>query len=155
MRQQKCRKKGKDGGVVGKKLTPEEKSKVIADYVMLQNYSQVARKYGVAINTVKNIVDKDKNLEEKCKKKKEEIEIGMGAFMQTQSWKARKIIELALDLLGEKDTLKKATVSQVATMMGIVIDKFVQADNSKNEATFEKARNILGGVEDAFNDKTE
>nr|DAI19550.1 MAG TPA: hypothetical protein [Caudoviricetes sp.] len=155
MERQKCRKKGKDGGVVGKKLTPEEKSKVIADYVMLQNYSQVARKYGIAINTVKNIVDKDTTLEDKCKKKKEEIEIGMEAFMQTQSWKARKIIELALDLLGEKDTLKKATVSQVATMMGIVIDKFVQADNSKNEATFEKARKILGGVEDAFNSKAE
>ena len=55
---------------MGKKLTPEEKSKVIADYVMLQNYSQVARKYGIAINTVKNIVDKDTTLEDKCKKKK-------------------------------------------------------------------------------------
>ena len=54
--------------VVQVKLTDEMRKKIIADYVDCENYSAVARKYGVSRTTVSNIVNNDSAICEKLKK---------------------------------------------------------------------------------------
>ena len=66
------------------RLTDKTRKRIIADYVTCGNYSEVARKYGVARNTVKAIVAKDGETAEKCRRKKEQNTADILSHMEMQ-----------------------------------------------------------------------
>ncbi len=117
--------------------TDKQKKKIIADYVRLQNYSAVARLNHVAWGTVKNIVQADKDFEKKCEEKREKNTADVLAYMDSQKDTVCAIIEKALGVIPTK--MDEASLSQIATTMGIIIDKWAlisgaPADKAKDDA---------------------
>lgn len=55
----------------------------------------------------------------------------MLAYMDSRKEQAQGIIDKYLEKLADPHKLENATISQIATAMGIVVDKFM--DNTKRE----------------------
>lgn len=117
------------------KLTDEVRKKIIADYVDCENYSAVARKYGVSRTTVSNIVNNDSAICEKLHRKKEGNTQSVLEYMDSKKDAVCELIDLYLGELVSPAKTEKATLAQIATALGIVIDKFtaVKADNGSSE----------------------
>lgn len=117
------------------KLTDEMRKKIIADYVDCENYSAVARKYGVSRTTVSNIVNNDSAICEKLHRKKDENTQSVLEYMDSKKDAVCELIDLYLGELVSPVKTEKATLAQIATALGIVIDKFtaVKANNGSSE----------------------
>ena len=61
--------------------------------------------------------------------KKEQNTADMLAYMDSRKEQAQGIIDKYLEKLADPHKLENATISQIATAMGIVVDKFM--DNTK------------------------
>lgn len=120
---------------MGKRLTPEQKARIIAEYTECGNYSAVARKFGVTPNAIKKIVKANPQSAKKCEQKKSELELSMLAFMETRTLKAQGIVDVLLNALRDKKKVEKANLRDTATALGIVVDKFTGNENSEESAT--------------------
>ena len=78
---------------MAKRLTTREKKQIIADYVEMENYSAVSRKYGISRNEVKAIVLADPETAEKCQRKKEKDTEDILAHMESKKEMVNKIID--------------------------------------------------------------
>lgn len=117
------------------KVTDELKKKIVADYVDCENYSAVAKKYKLSRTTVTNIVKSDTETGEKLQEKKEQNSKDVLEYMDGKKEAVCELIDVYLRELISPDKLDKATLSQIATALGIVIDKFtaVKANNGSSE----------------------
>lgn len=104
--------------------TDKEKKKYIADYIATGSYKAVAEKYGVAQGTVKAAVQTDPQFARKCEEKKSASARAILAHMDTKRAKVCQIIDRYLDELLDVEQFDKLTPAQMATAMGILIDKF-------------------------------
>ena len=118
---------------MAKHLTDKEKKKIIADYIECNNYSQVARKYKVSVDTVKRTVLNDPETTQKTKQKKEQNTADILAFMDKKKEDVCDIIELYLHYLQDTKKLDRASIQSIATSLGIVIDKFTRDAEKKPE----------------------
>lgn len=107
------------------RLTDEQKKMIIADYVESGSYNATAKKNGISPNTVKKIVNENANIAQKCKLKKEQNTADMLAYMESRKEQAKGIIDSYLEALADPEKLEKTPIQQIATAMGIVVDKFV------------------------------
>lgn len=107
------------------RLTDKQKKKIAADYVQIGSYSAVAKINGVSATTVKNIV-KAQNVEfvGKCEQKKEENAADILAYMESQKTIVCEIIGKGLAELAKPEKLEAATMSQITTALGTLIDKW-------------------------------
>ena len=106
------------------RLTDRQKQKIIADYVELGSYNAVAKINGVALNTVKKIVQGNARIAEMYDKKKEENRADILAHMETRKDKVCEIIDLYLEQLLDVGQFKNLSPSQLTTALGTLIDKF-------------------------------
>lgn len=109
------------------RLTDEKRKMIIADYAESGSYKATAKHFGVADNTVRRICRNEPEMSQKVAQKKAENTSDMLSFMESRKRKAQGVIERCLDILPEK--LDDASAAQVATVMGIVIDKFAMIPN--------------------------
>lgn len=107
------------------RLTDKQKKKIIADYVERGSYNETAKINGVSRNTVKNIVMADKENATKCQQKKEQNTLDMIAYMDSRKEQAQSVIDDYLTALVNLTKIETAKLSEIATAMGIVIDKFI------------------------------
>ncbi len=121
------------------RLTDRQKKKIIADYVELGSYSAAAKKNGVSRNTVKGIIMSDKENAAKCQQKKEQNTADMLAYMDSRKEQAKTVLDTCLNALSDQKKIDAAKLSEIAAVMGIVIDKFVNnpADNKMKEKRLE------------------
>lgn len=98
---------------------------MIADYIECGSYRATAKKNGVAIDTVKKYVLNCPDLVEKSTQKKEKNTEDMLLYMDSKKEKAKEIIDQYLSAMADPQKLKETPLPQIATAMGIVIDKFV------------------------------
>ena len=107
------------------KLTDKQKQMIIADYVDTNNYSLVAKKYGVSVNGVKNIVLADKDIANKCRAKKEENTKSVLEYMESQNETKKQILDKLLRGIETKASeLDMFTnIKDLATAYGIILDK--------------------------------
>lgn len=108
------------------RLTDRQKKRIIADYVELGSYNAVAKKYKISATTVKKLVLNDTQCVEKCEQKKAENTKDMLAFMDSRKKEAQNVIDLYLSALNDPEKVKKAPIEKVATVFGIVVDKFTK-----------------------------
>ncbi len=113
---------------MAKRLTDKERKKIIADYIDCGNYSAAAKQNGVSRTTVKNIVDADGESCEKLHRKKEQNTADILEYMESRRDAVCGILALYLDALTDPEKIEKATLPQIATSMGILIDKFAAVD---------------------------
>lgn len=118
------------------RLTDKQIKKIVADYAEQENYSAVARMNNVSRNTVKSVILTNGEIAAKCQQKKEENTVDMFAYMDSRKKQAQSVIDIYLAALADPDKLNEATLSQIATALGIIVDKFTKgaiANNSEIE----------------------
>lgn len=130
------------------KLTDDQKKKIIADYVINQNYSETARINGVSDKTVKRIIVNDNNKEvlKKVEQKKEENTKDILEYMDSISDKQKKIIDLSLEALEKKLASPDmfTNVKDIATVYGVIFDKSLKYKEMKiRQAELQKVRNDI------------
>lgn len=139
------------------KLTDKQKKKIIADYVETQNYSETARRNNVADNTVRAVVNDNKNVAKKLEQKKQENTQSTIEYMQTQHESKKRILDKILKAIEEKaDNIDMFTnIKDLATAYGIILDKELkfmemQRGNANNEE-LNKVRELLSKISDGAN----
>ena len=123
------------------KLTDKDKKKIIADYVETQNYSETARKNGISDVYVSTIVNSDPDTLKLLEQKKVDNTTDVLKYMDSKKDVVCGIIGTYLNVLTNPDKIEKASIQQVATSLGIVIDKFTK-DNIQTSGN-EEDHNLL------------
>lgn len=108
------------------RLTDADRKKIIADYVECGSYNATAKNNGVSVNTVKRIVNENANIAQKCKQKKEQNTLDMLAYMDSRKERAQGVIDDYLKALANPEKIEAAKLSEIATALGIVVDKFTK-----------------------------
>ncbi len=118
------------------RLTDKQKKKIIADYVQLQSYRAAARQNGVSDATVRKIVKGDPESSQKCALKKEENAQDMLSYMDSKKERVQEIIDVYLGALTDPEKLEGATLQQITTALGTLIDKWTAIDDRKKGDSF-------------------
>lgn len=111
-----------------KRLTAKKKKQIVADYVMLGSYRAAARKHGVAPNTVKKLVTADGEFAQTVTDAKNAQARDILSYMEGQRDAVCTVIGNALEVLSSKEKMEEASPSQIATAMGILIDKWAMLE---------------------------
>lgn len=106
-------------------ITDKQKKEIIASYVECENYSEVARKYNVSVDTVKRFVTQDKEIVNNLKQKREENTQEVLKAMKERNNKKIEIIDKIFKAMdGKLDNIDMFTnIKDLATAYGIIIDK--------------------------------
>ena len=118
------------------RLTDKQKKKIIADYVQLQSYRAAARQNGVSDATVRKIVKGDPESSQKCALKKEENAKDMLSYMDSKKERVQEIIDVYLGVLTDPEKLEGATLQQITTALGTLIDKWTVIDDRRKGDSF-------------------
>lgn len=105
------------------RLTDKQKKKIVSDFVMMRNYSAVARLNGVSDKTVKSYVENDPEFLKISEQKNEESTQDVLAYMERQRDAVCEIIGVGLEVLPEKIRDAKSA-SEITTALGTLIDKW-------------------------------
>lgn len=109
---------------LAKRLTDAEKKKIVADYVINQNYSETARLNNCSDNEVRNIVKANKDFSKKLEDKKEENTQNMLDWFTSQYATKQRILNKLLKAIEEKSEDNDInTIKELATAYGIILDK--------------------------------
>lgn len=122
--------------VGAQRLTDKQKKKIIADYVQLQSYRAAARQNGVSDATVRKIVKGDPESSQKCALKKEKNAQDMLSYMDSKKERVQEIIDVYLGVLTDPEKLEGATLQQITTALGTLIDKWTVIDDRKKGDSF-------------------
>jgi len=124
------------------KLTDKQKKKIVADYIQTQNYRETARINNVDRETVKKLVNEDKDFSQKLARKKEENTQDILEYMNSIKEKQKRIIDLSLQALEDKLESPDmfTNVKDIATVYGVIFDKAlkykeIQIKSKENEET--------------------
>lgn len=123
-------------------LTDTQKKKIIRDYVELGSYNAVAKKHGVARNTVKNTVLADPKYAKKCQEKRSQNARAILAHMDTKREKVCQIVDLYLDEMLDVEQFDRLTPAQLAKTLEILIDKFTATEKATAESNIEPVQII-------------
>ena len=107
------------------RLTDKQKKEIIADYVESGSYRATAKKFGVSDNTVKKICNENAQIAQKCAEKKEQNTAEILDYMESRKEKAKDVLDAYIEALKKPEKIEAAKLSEIATAMGIVIDKFI------------------------------
>lgn len=128
----------KEGGDVARRFTDKEKKQIIADYIDCENYSAVARKYGCSRTAVYKIVNADSESCGKLQDKKEENTQDILAHMEEKKKDVCVVIDALLESMKDEKKIGRANIQQVATALGIVIDKFTEHSEASDNGMMEE-----------------
>lgn len=126
------------------KLTDKQKKKIIAESVNGSSIRALASKYGVSTTTIQRVLKSDTELTRKVARKKAENTASILAFMDSKKNDVCALIDKLLAAMADDDKLAAATVNQLATAMGIVIDKYTANEAFKSSDT--KANNLFEAI---------
>lgn len=134
------------------RLTDRQKKKILADYVQTNNYCATAKINDVSATTVKNIVLANSDIVEKCEQKKEENTADVLAYMDAHKDLVCSFIGKGLEMLNDDDKLADASLSQITTAMGTLIDKWAMiggspADTVREDALSQSLRELAEGLD--------
>lgn len=135
------------------RLTDKQKKKIVSDYIMLGSYNATSKVNGVSPNTVKKIVNGNADIAEKCEQKREQNTLEMMAFMESRKVDAQNVVDEYLKALANPEKIEEATLSQIATALGIVVDKFTRNTSSGNDS-LNKLDGLLKEFRDAVKPET-
>lgn len=128
-------------------LTDEQKKKIIADYTDNGSYRATAKMNNVSAPTVKKVVNSDVESLQKFAQKKKQNTLDMLAYMDSRKEQAQGVIDDYLKALADPTKIEMAKLSEIATALGIVVDKFtkcavnIEEDSEKKTVIVELKRN--------------
>lgn len=128
------------------KLTDKQRKRIIAEYVEGgTSQRKLAEKYHVSPYLIRSILSEDKNLAQKISHKKEENTKSVLAFMDSKKQTVCDLIDKLLAAMGDEDKIAATPLNQLATAMGIVIDKYTAGETPKTADT--AANNLFEAIE--------
>lgn len=128
------------------KLTDKQRKRIIAEYVEGgTSQRKLAEKYHVSPYLIRSILSEDKGLTQKIAHKKEENTQSVLAFMDSKKQTVCDLIDKLLAAMGDEDKITATPLNQLATAMGIVIDKYTAGETPKTADT--AANNLFEAVE--------
>ena len=130
-----------EGGTNVAKLTDKQRKKIIAESVNGSSIRALAARYGVSTTTIQRVLKSDTTLTQKVAQKKAENTASILAFMDSKKNDVCGLIDKLLAAMGDEDKLAAATVNQLATAMGIVIDKYTARETPQSSGA--KKNNLL------------
>ena len=118
------------------RITDEIRKKIILDYIECENYTAVAKKYGVSRTAVTNIVKGDIETCENLRLKKRENAQSVCEHLEKSRDKAILLIDKCLEELSNSERIQSTGTKDLATTFGIVVDKFTRfaAAGSDNDS---------------------
>ena len=117
---------------MGAKLTDRQKKKIIADYVQLHNYRKTAKLNNVAESTVRKVVSENPVCADLCAKKKEQNTQDMLSYLDSKRGEAQDLLGLYLQAMADPDKIAEATLPQLSTAFGTIVDKFAMLGDQKS-----------------------
>ncbi len=134
------------------RLTDRQKKKIIADYVELQSYNAVAKKNNVTHQTVKRVVSASPEFTKIAQLKKEENTADVLAYMEEHKDLVCSFLGLGLNALNNPDKIDGASLTQITTAMGTLIDKWAlisgaPVEKAKDDALSESLRRLAEELE--------
>lgn len=128
------------------KLTDKQRKRIIAEYVEGgTSQRKLAEKYHVSPYLIRSILSEDKSLTQKISHKKEENTQSVLAFMDSKKQTVCDLIDKLLAAMGDEDKIAATPLNQLATAMGIVIDKYTAGETPKTADT--AANNLFEAIE--------
>ena len=122
------------------KLTDKQRKKIIADRADGATLRALARKYNVSDTTIRRTLQNNPEAAEKVAQKKAENTAAVLAHMDKKQKTVCGLIDLYLDALTREAKLNRASVRDIATALGIVIDKFTSTGLSADKLRAEVAK---------------
>lgn len=129
------------------KLTDLQRKQLIADRVGGMSIRALAAKYKVSTTTVQATLKTDTKLTQKLTDKKEQNTQSVIAYMEEQKEAVCDTIGKLLGAIGSDAKIAAAPINQLATAMGILIDKFTASEYAGKSAGAEN--NLLDVIEKA------
>lgn len=134
------------------RLTDRQKKKIIADYVELESYNAVAKKNNVTHQTVKRVVSASPEFTKIAQLKKEENTADVKAYMEEHKDLVCSFLGLGLNALNDPDKIDGASLTQITTAMGTLIDKWAlisgaPVEKAKDDALSESLRRLAEELE--------
>lgn len=137
------------------KLTDKQRKQILAESVEGSSVRALAAKYGVSTTTIQKIrTNSSEELKQKITQKKEENLASVLSYMDSKKNDVCKLIDVLLNALNDPDKIAATPLAQIATTMGIVIDKYtaneaLQPSDTQGNNLFE-AINACGeeGIDD-------
>lgn len=113
--------------MAAQKMDEKKRKKIIADWALEGSYRAAARKNNVSPSTVRRLVLAEPELAAAARDKKRACARDMLSYMDGKRDAVCDIIGLGLEELSDPDRLKTAGIRDIATTMGILIDKWTRA----------------------------
>lgn len=107
------------------KLSDKQRKKIIAEYIEGGiSQRKLAEKYHVSPYLIRTILNSDKELTQKISHKKEENVASVLEYMDSKKKDVCDLIDALLVAMNDPQKIAATPLSQLATAMGIVIDKY-------------------------------
>jgi hypothetical protein len=106
------------------KLTDHQRKNIIAAVANGESKRSIGRRYGVSDMTVRRICLDDPEMSHKVAQKKAENIASVLAHMESQKTAVCEVIDSLLAHIADSRNLDAATLPQLATTLGILIDKY-------------------------------
>ena len=127
------------------KFSQKKRAKIVADYVELGSYAAAARENGCSWQAVKSIVAKEPDLKAKIEERKNAHARDLISHMDSQLEKVCLTTDRLLEEITRPERLEQASSRDLATVLGILIDKYTKF----HEAQQEPVQFVLGdGLEE-------
>ncbi len=127
------------------KLTDKQQKRIIAESVSGASIRALAAKYGVSTTTIQRVLKSDTELTQKIAQKKAENTQSVLAFMDSKKQTVCDLIDKLLAAMGDEGKIAATPLNQLATAMGIVIDKYTAGETPKTADT--AANNLFEAIE--------
>ena len=139
------------------KLTDKQKKKIIAEYINGSSLRALAAKFGVSRTTISRVLKSDKDMSQKVTQKRAENTASILAFMESQKNDVCLVISNLLSAINDPAKIATAPLNQIATALGIVIDKYTAREAA--QTTEPNVNNLFAAIEnwqeDNFSDLRE
>ncbi|MBQ8793942.1 MAG: hypothetical protein IJZ63_04265 [Clostridia bacterium] len=133
---------------MSKLINDKVKKQIIAEAVAGSSSRAIAAKYGVSYTTVLRLIRKESDFKNKVEAQHAENTASVLAFMDSQKNDVCELIKKLLDAMNDPKKIANMSLVQLATTMGIVIDKYSAGESAVQSSVKEnnlfEALNAVG-----------
>lgn len=130
------------------KLTDKQRKKIIAERAEGLSIRALAKKYRVSASTISRTLESDPKTVQKVTQKKEENTVAVLAYMDGKKKDVCEILDKLLEAVKDEEKIKRTPLNQLATTIGILIDKFTAAELS-GRGNVNAENNLLTAIQSA------
>lgn len=114
-------------------FSDEEIKKIKSDYKRLKSYKKCAEENSISVYMAKKLINGKKKPKKRVKMKSVCEDAGLqdsaGDYMEKKRRDALQFIGKCLDTMSSEEKLANAPINQIASAMGVVMDKFAKKDD--------------------------